>query len=52
MARDAIEQIEMTRRMVESYSDVFELISEPADVKRVYASGKIACSIGVEGYRL
>lgn len=52
MARDAIEQIEMTRRMVESYSDVFELISEPADVKRVYASGKIACSIGVEGYDL
>ncbi|RDW88762.1 dipeptidase-4 [Coleophoma cylindrospora] len=52
MARDAIEQIEMTRRMVESYSDVFELISEPADVKRVYASGKIACSIGVEGLHM
>jgi membrane dipeptidase len=49
MARDAIEQIEMTRRMLEEYEDVFELILEPEDVKRVYASGKIACSIGIEG---
>jgi membrane dipeptidase len=49
MARDAIEQIDLTTRMVESYSDVFELIKEPDDVKRVYLEGKIACSIGIEG---
>lgn len=49
MARDAIEQIDLTTRMVESYSDVFELIKEPEDVKRVYQEGKIACSIGIEG---
>lgn len=50
MARDAIEQIEMTRRLVEDYPDVFELVQEPEDVKRVYATGKIACSIGIEGF--
>lgn len=52
MARDAIEQIEMTRRMLEEYEDVFELAAEAKDVKRIYASGKIACSIGIEGYVL
>jgi hypothetical protein len=50
MARDAIEQIEMTIRLVESYPDVFSLIKEPEDVKRVYKEGRIACSIGIEGY--
>lgn len=50
MARDAIEQIEMTIRLVESYPDVFALIKEPEDVKRVYAEGRIACSIGIEGW--
>lgn len=52
MARDAIEQIEMTIRLVEAYPHVFELIKEPEDVKKVYAQGKIACSIGIEGYVL
>lgn len=50
MARDAIEQIEMTIRLVQSYPKVFQLIQEPEDVKRIYAQGKIACSIGIEGY--
>lgn len=49
MARDAIEQIEMTLRLVESYPKVFELVREPEDVKRVYEGGRIACSIGIEG---
>jgi membrane dipeptidase len=49
MARDAIEQIDMTVRLLEQYADVFELVSEPGDVKRVYAEGKIASSIGIEG---
>jgi len=50
MARDAIEQIDMTIRLVENYPDVFELVREPEDVTRVYAEGKIASSIGIEGY--
>jgi membrane dipeptidase len=49
MARDAIEQIEMTLRLIESYPDVFELAREPQDVKKIYAQSKIACSIGIEG---
>lgn len=52
MARDAIEQIDLTVRMVKSYPDVFELVYEPEDVKRIYAEGRIACSIGIEGQGL
>jgi membrane dipeptidase len=50
MARDAIEQIDLTTRMVKDYPDVFEMVLEPGDVERVYQQGKIACSIGIEGY--
>jgi membrane dipeptidase len=50
MARDAIEQIDLTLRLVESYPHVFQLVSGPDEVKNVYSSGKIACSIGIEGY--
>jgi membrane dipeptidase len=50
MARDAIEQIDLTLRLIESYPETFQLILEPGDAMQVYASGKIACSIGIEGY--
>ena len=50
MARDAIEQIDLTLRLVESYPDVFQMVDGSADVKRIYESGKIACSIGIEGF--
>jgi len=49
VARDAIEQIEMTLRLVESYPKVFSLTREPQDVKKIYAEGRIAYSIGIEG---
>ncbi|KAJ0325686.1 hypothetical protein COL5a_007192 [Colletotrichum fioriniae] len=49
MARDAIEQIDMTLRLVESYPETFELVNGPNDVKKIYESGRIACSIGIEG---
>ncbi|RBR03139.1 hypothetical protein FVER53590_00235 [Fusarium verticillioides] len=52
MARDAIEQIDLTLRLVESYPETFQLISGPSEVKDVYASGKIACSIGIEGLHM
>ncbi|KAL4734163.1 membrane dipeptidase-domain-containing protein [Aspergillus similis] len=52
MARDAIEQIDLTLRLVESYPDVFQLVNGPGDVKRVYKEGKIACSIGIEGLHM
>ncbi|KAF5541102.1 membrane dipeptidase [Fusarium mexicanum] len=52
MARDAIEQIDLTLRLVESYPETFQLVSGPSEVKNVYASGKIACSIGIEGLHM
>lgn len=52
MARDAIEQIDLTLRMVESYPETFQLVDGPDEVKEVYASGKIACSIGIEGLHM
>lgn len=50
MARDAIEQIDLTLRLVESYPETFELVNGPNEVKKIYESGRIACSIGIEGY--
>jgi membrane dipeptidase len=52
MARDAIEQIDLTLRLVESYPETFQLVSGPKDVKGVYESGRIACSIGIEGLHM
>lgn len=52
MARDAIEQIDLTLRLVESYPETFQLVGGPSEVKGVYASGKIACSIGIEGLHM
>lgn len=52
MARDAIEQLDLTTRLVELYPHVFDLVREPEDVKRVYREGKIACSIGIEGLHM
>jgi len=52
MARDAIEQIDLTTRMVKSYPDVFQMVSGPDDVKKVYEEGRIACSIGIEGLHM
>lgn len=50
MARDAIEQVDLTLRLIESYPNTFQLVSGPNEVKDIYSSGKIACSIGIEGY--
>ena len=52
MARDAIEQLDLTTRLIELYPHVFELVREPQDVKRVYDEGRIACSIGIEGLHM
>lgn len=49
MARDALEQIDLTLRLVESYPDVFQIVHGPDEVAAIYAAGRIACSIGIEG---
>jgi membrane dipeptidase len=47
--RDTLEQIDVIRRMVETYPDVFAMAYTAADVERIHKSGKIASLIGVEG---
>jgi membrane dipeptidase len=49
MCRDALEQIDLSIRMIRSYPKDFELIYGPEDVRKTYQSNKIACSIGLEG---
>ncbi|KAI1336687.1 membrane dipeptidase [Xylariaceae sp. FL0016] len=52
MARDAIEQIDLTLRLIESHPETLQLVNEPDEVKSVYQSGKIGCSIGIEGLHM
>lgn len=49
MCRDAIEQIDLSIRMVKQYPEDFELVFGPENVRNIYQQGKIACSIGLEG---
>ncbi|KAI5198292.1 hypothetical protein E4T39_06858 [Aureobasidium subglaciale] len=49
MCRDAIEQIDLSIRMVKQYPMDFELIFGPENVRNIYQQGRIACSIGLEG---
>lgn len=48
-AKQTFEQIDLIHRMVDRYSDVFEMADTADDVERIRRSGKIACLIGVEG---
>ena len=48
-ARTVTEQIDLVRRMVERYSDAFEMAYTADDVERIARSGKIASLIGIEG---
>ncbi len=47
--RVQLEQIDIVRRMIGAYPDVFELALTPADVTRIFHAGKIASMIGLEG---
>lgn len=49
MCRDALEQIDLSIRMIKMYPKDFKLIYEPEEVRPTYQSNKIACSIGLEG---
>lgn len=44
-----IEQIELVKKMVETYPQDFELATTVADIRRIQKEGKIASLIGVEG---
>ena len=48
-ARTVTEQIDLVRRMVERYQNVFEMAYSADDVERITRKGKIASLIGIEG---
>lgn len=48
-AKYCLEQIDLIRRMVDEYPDVFELALCRADIERIRKEGKIASLIGIEG---
>jgi membrane dipeptidase len=47
--RATLEQIDVVHRMMGKYADIFELAGTAADVRRIFASGRIASLIGMEG---
>jgi membrane dipeptidase len=47
-ARTQLEQIDLARRMIEAYPDVFLLATRAADVERARRAGRIACFLGME----
>jgi membrane dipeptidase len=47
--RATLEQIDVVHRMMKKYPDTFELGASTADVQRIFASGRIASLIGMEG---
>src|SRR5688572_25005925 len=47
--RATLEQIDIVHRKVRTYADTFELALTAADVERIFAAGRIASLIGMEG---
>ncbi len=47
--RDTLEQIDITKRMIDHYPDLFELCTNPASARDAFKRGKIASMISVEG---
>jgi membrane dipeptidase len=47
--RAVLEQIDLVHRLVDKYSDTFELARTADDVVRIHRAGKIASLIGMEG---
>lgn len=47
--KQTLEQIDFVHRMIEKYPDHFELALTADDVERIFAEGKIASLIGMEG---
>jgi membrane dipeptidase len=48
-AKTQLEQIDIALRVIAKYPDVFELALTASDVERVYATGRIASLLGMEG---
>jgi membrane dipeptidase len=48
-AHQVLEQIDVVKRMIAKYPDVFEYADNADDVERIHKEGKIASLIGMEG---
>ncbi|MCH7530601.1 MAG: dipeptidase [Gemmatimonadetes bacterium] len=48
-AKVQLEQIDIALQIIAKYPDVFELALDASDVRRIFASGKIASMLGMEG---
>jgi len=48
-ARVQLEQIDIARRIVETYPDRFAWALTPADIRRVFRQGKVGSLLGMEG---
>lgn len=44
-----LQQIKLAQRMIDMHPDVFELASTADDIERIYAQGRIASLLGMEG---
>lgn len=47
--RAVIEQIDVARRLIDAYPDVFELALTADDIERIHRGGKVASLLGMEG---
>ena len=47
--RTTLDQVDVTRRLIDLYPEDFELALTAADIRRIFASGRIASLMGVEG---
>ena len=48
-AMTQLEQIDIAHQIIARYPDVFELALDASDVERIFAAGKIASMLGMEG---
>jgi membrane dipeptidase len=48
-AKTQLEQIDIALQIIQRYPDVFELALDASDVERIFASGRIASMLGMEG---
>ncbi len=48
-AKVQLEQIDIALQLIAKYPDVFELALDASDVQRIFASGRIASMMGMEG---
>jgi membrane dipeptidase len=47
--KEALEQVDLIKRIIKEYNDTLEIATSPADIRNISKSGKIASLIGLEG---